>query len=343
MGGASIGQGGSFSRERFASAGRALVADGPAGYDGGMSADRLPHLETFARAAELSCFTSAARTLGLTQAAVSQRIQALEGALGVSLFQRRAGRVALTPAGQRLYPFAERILALHREAVEEVTGHKLPLTGELTLAASSIPGEHLLPDLLGTFGSRYPHVQVRASVTDTQSVLRQVEQGEAHVGLVGGRTETPSLEFRQFATDRIVLVVPPGHPWRRRRRVTLAQLAEQPLVLREPGSGSRWCLERGLVQLGRSLSELRVALELGSNEGIKEAVQRGLGLAFLSSYAVAADLAAGRLYVVPVAELTLARELFAVWGRGRALPIAARLFLDLLPTALPAQGHKRRL
>jgi LysR family transcriptional regulator, low CO2-responsive transcriptional regulator len=303
-----------------------------------MSADRLPHLETFARAAELSCFTAAARALGLTQAAVSQRIQSLEGALGVSLFQRRAGRVTLTTAGQRLYPFAERILTLHREAVEEVTGHKAPLTGELSLAASSIPGEHLLPDLLGTFGARHPHVQVRATVTDTQSVLRQVEQGSAHVGLVGGKSDAPGLEFRHFATDRIVLVVPTAHPWRRRRRVTLDQLAEQPLILREPGSGSRWCLERGLAQADLSLRDLRVALELGSNEGIKEAVQRGLGLAFLSSYAVADDLAAGRLHAVPVAGLTLARELFAVWGRGRALPIAARLFLDLLPTPGPASS-----
>ncbi len=307
-----------------------------------MSADRLPHLETFARAAELSSFTAAARDLGLTQAAVSQRIQALEGALGVSLFRRRAGRVELTAAGQRLYPFAERILALHREAVEEVTGQKAPLTGELTLAASSIPGEHLLPDLLGAFRARHPHVQVRATVTDTQTVLRQVEQGEAHVGLVGGRTDNPALEFRHFATDRIVLVVPPGHPWRRKRRVSLAQLTEEPLILREPGSGTRWALERGLAQAGRSLGGLNVALELGSNEGIKEAVQRGLGLAFLSSFAVADDLAGGRLHAVPVAGLTLERELFAVWGRGRALPIAARLFLDLLPAGLPARTHKRR-
>jgi LysR family transcriptional regulator, low CO2-responsive transcriptional regulator len=174
-------------------------------------------------------------------------------------------------------------------------------------------------------------------------VLRQVEHGEVHIGLVGGKTDNPALEFRRFATDRILLVVPAAHPWRRRRRVTLAQLAEQPLILREPGSGSRWCLERALAQVGQSLRDLRVALELGSNEGIKEAVLRGLGLAFLSSYAVADDLVAGRLHAVSIAGLSLTREFFAVRGRGRALPIAARLFLDLLPTAVPARGHKRPL
>jgi DNA-binding transcriptional LysR family regulator len=307
-----------------------------------MTADQLPHLETFARAAELSCFTGAARALGLTQAAVSQRIQALEGVLGVALFQRRAGRVSLTPAGQRLYPFAEQILGLHREAVEAVTGHKVPLTGELSLAASSVPGEHLLPDLLSAFGARHPHIRVRATVTDTQAVLRQVEHGEAHVGLVGGKTDNPDLEFRCFATDRLVLVVPTTHPWRTRRRVGLAQLAGQPLIVREPGSGSRWCLERGLALAGRSLGDLRVALELGSNEGIKEAVLRGLGLAFLSTYAVAVDVRARRLHALEVTGLSLEREMFAVCGRGRALPIAARLFLDLLPTAALAKGHKRR-
>jgi DNA-binding transcriptional LysR family regulator len=296
-----------------------------------MAADQLPHLETFAKAAELSSFTAAARVLGLTQAAVSQRIQALEGALDVSLFQRRAGRVALTEAGQQLYTYAERILALHREAIQEVAGHKSPLTGELALAASSIPGEHLLPELLTAFQSSYPHVQVRATVTDTQAVLRKIEHGEANLGLVGGKMDGPDLEFRPFTEDRLVLVLPSAHAWARRRRVPLAELSDQPLILREVGSGSRWCLERALAQAGKSLRDLRVVLELGSNEGIKEAVLRGLGLAFLSTQAVQKELHDGRLHAVQINGLPLAREMYAVWDRRRALPIAARLFLDLLP------------
>src|SRR5690349_17384515 len=138
-----------------------------------MPADQLPHLETFARAAELSSFTAAARALGLTQAAVSQRVQALEQALRVPLFRRQGGRVLPTEAGQRLYPYAQRILALHREARQEVTGQKAPLVGDLSLAASSIPGEHLLPAILSAFGQRYPFVQVRVTVTDSATVLGQ--------------------------------------------------------------------------------------------------------------------------------------------------------------------------
>src|SRR5262245_20281502 len=131
-----------------------------------MSAEQLPYLETFLRAAELNSFTAAARTLALTQAAVSQRVQALEQTLGVALFERRGGGVLLTAAGQRLHAYAERILELHVEARRELGGKSGPRTAELTLAASSVPGEHLLPGLLARFRERQPHIQVRAVVAD---------------------------------------------------------------------------------------------------------------------------------------------------------------------------------
>jgi DNA-binding transcriptional LysR family regulator len=291
---------------------------------------QLPHLETFAKAAELSSFTATAQALKLTQAAVSQRIHALEQALGVAVFRRQGGRVFLTEAGRRLYPYAQRILTLHRQARQEVTGQKAPVTGELALAASSIPGEHLLPAVLSVFRRQYPHIQVRATISDSLAVLSQVEHGQAHLGLVGRKSDSPHLEFSPFATDEMLVVVPAGHAWARRRRVTVKQLARQPLILREAGSGSRWCLEQALARAGRSLADLQIALELGSNEAIKEAVVRGLGVAVLSSHAVHKELRAGRLHALRVADLPLEREMYVVWDRRRALPIPARLFRHFL-------------
>jgi DNA-binding transcriptional LysR family regulator len=298
--------------------------------DGSMAVPQLPNLETFSKAAELSCFTAAGRALGLTQAAVSQRIQVLEQVVGVSLFRRRGGRVLLTEAGQRLYPFAQRILALHQEARREVTGQKPIVGGELTLAASSIPGEHLLPGFLSGFRERHPHIQVRVTVTDTKAVLRQVEQGQAQLGLVGGKSDSPHLEFRSFACDKMVLVVPAKHPLSRRRQVSLRQLSQLPLIVRETGSGSRWCLEEALERVDRSLKECRVTLEMGSNEAIKEAILRGLGVAVLSTHVVEKELEAGELHALRVSGLPLKRDLFVVWDRRRVLPIPARLFLDFL-------------
>jgi DNA-binding transcriptional LysR family regulator len=306
-----------------------------------MSVEQLPHLETFAQAAESGSFTATARHLGLTQAAVSQRIQALEQSVGVPLFERQSGHVALTEAGHCLYGYAQRILALHREAMREVSGRQAPLAGELILAASSVPGEHLLPELLAAFRERYPHVQVRATVADSRQVLRQVEQGKAQLGLVGGKSDSQHLEFRCFAHDELAVVVPAGHAWEHRKRVSLRQLGREGLIVREAGSGSRWCLERALADAGASWHDLHVILELGSNEAIKEAVQRGLGLAILSTQVVRHEVEAGKLHTLHITSLPLVREMFAVWDRRRAMPIPAHLFLDLLGPAPGAQaGHK---
>ena len=150
----------------------------------------LPHLDTFAEAAERSSFTAAARALGITQAAVSQRVQALERELGVPLFRRTGGKVELTDAGRRLHDYARRILDLHRAAREEVTGRATPLAGELVIAASSIPGQHLLPALLAAFGAKHPHVRVKAAIGDSETAIGKFGEQRlniAQASAAGGR------------------------------------------------------------------------------------------------------------------------------------------------------------
>jgi DNA-binding transcriptional LysR family regulator len=304
-----------------------------------MKVDQLPHLETFAKAAELSSFTAAAKALNTTQAAVSQRIQALEETLGMALFQRRGGRVLLTRAGLKLHEYAQRILQLHREARRVVTGQETPVPGELFLAASSIPGEHLLPALLSVFRRKQPHILVHAAVSDSMAVMGQVERGEVSLGLVGRKADNPHLDFRYLAKDRMVLVVPPGHALCRRKKVSLRQLLGFPLVMREVGSGLRHCFEKSLEQAGRSLGDLQVALELGSNEAIKEAVLRGVGVAVLSIYAVEKELQTGGLIALEVTDLRCDRDMFIVQDKRRVLPLPAKLFLIFLesqPISTPA-------
>jgi len=297
-----------------------------------MNAEQLPNLDTFSKAAELSSFSAAARALGLSQAAVSQRVQALEKALSTPVFKRQGGRVLLTEAGQKLYEYAQRILALHREARGAITGHASPAAGELLLAASSIPGEHLLPALLSIFTRKHPHLQVRATVSDSMGVMAQVERGEVSLGLVGRKADNPHLDFRYLASDRMALVVPAGHPLSSRKKVSVKQLARYPLVLREAGSGLRHCFEKSLEKAGLSLADLRIALELGSNEAIKEAILKGVGVAVLSTYAVQKELKTGQLHGLRVSDLHCDRDMFVVQDRRRVLPLPARLFLMFLET-----------
>lgn len=296
----------------------------------------LPHLGTFVKCAELGSFTAAAAALGMTQAAVSQRIARLESDLSQSLFERRAGRIRLSPPGWCLYEHARQILDLHGKARAALGESGFPVAGDLALAASSVPGECLLPALLEGFRRMYPHMHVRATVGDSATALHELERGEASVALIGSRAERNHLEFRPLGTDSLVLVVPPGHRWAGRRIVPEA-LRGEPLVLREPGSGSRCAVLKSLERLGVFSDELNVVLELGSNAAIKDAVARGLGAAFLSRLAVEKDLDSGAL--IAVEGFTLGRDFYLAYDRRRPLPAPARVFLHYLEAhpSLPAR------
>ncbi len=290
----------------------------------------LPHLATFAAVAERGGFTAAAAELVITQAAVSQRIAALEKELRVSLFNRRAGRISLTEAGQQLYRYARQILDLQGQARTDISGFRPTVAGDLPIAASSIPGECFLPFLLTAFREKYPGVHVRATVSDSGSVIQDVENGRATLGLVGQEAEKPSLEFRPIGSDSLVLVVGSEHRWAARKRIPLKALTGESLIIRELGSGSRCALEKSLERSGTSLAGLNITLELGSNAAIKDAVKRGLGVAFLSRLAVRREVDADELRAVTVGGLSLARRFYLVYHRRRPLSPAASVFLHFL-------------
>jgi LysR family transcriptional regulator, low CO2-responsive transcriptional regulator len=298
----------------------------------GSGLGELPHLSTFARAAEQGSFTAAAAQMGITQAAVSQRIATLEGVLRISLFDRRAGRISLTEAGQRLYQFARHILNLHQKARRDLCGFHPSVSGDLPIAASSVPGECFLPALLSAFHAKHPLVHVRATVSDSGSVIKDIERGRATLGLIGQNAEKRTLETRSIGQDSLVLLVSSGHPWATRRTVSLDALAQEPLIIRESGSGSRYALEKSLERASRSLAELNISLELGSNAAIKDAVRRGLGVAFLSRFCVERELGSKDLRVIAVRGLCLMRDFYLVYHRDRPLSQAAGVFLHLVET-----------
>jgi DNA-binding transcriptional LysR family regulator len=294
--------------------------------------DELRHLPTFVRAAEQGSFTAAAVEIGITQAAVSQRIAILEKELRVSLFNRQAGRIALTDAGELLYKYARQILDLHEQARRNLGGIQPAVAGDLPIAASSVPGEYFLPPLLSAFHAQHPEVHIRATVSDSGLVLKDIEKGRAALGLVGQKIENPNLEYRTIGSDRLVLIVHAGHPSAGRKAISLRALKGERLIIRELGSGSRCALERGLARAGTSQAALNVTLELGSNAAIKDAVRRGLGVAFLSRLAVQKELDSGELRTVAVKHLDLERDFYVVFHRRRPLQPAAAAFLHFLET-----------
>jgi DNA-binding transcriptional LysR family regulator len=170
-------------------------------------------------------------------------------------------------------------------------------------------------------------------------VMTQVEHGKVSLGLVGRKADRPNLEFRYLASDRMVLIVPPDHALSKRRKLSVKQLPRFPIVLREVGSGLRHCFEKSLEKAGLSLADLRVSLELGSNEAIKEAVLRGVGIAILSTYAVEKEVKTGTLRGLEVSDLRCDRDMYLVQDRRRVLSFPARLFLLFLETHPVVAGN----
>jgi len=241
------------------------------------------HLRSFVAAAELGSFTAAAMQLDVTQAAISQQVAVLEGELKVSLFRRLGRGVQLTDRGQQLYEHAETILDLVDKAVSQVGNIPQELSGTLHIATSTVPSEWLLPELLAEFRSRWPAVRESLAVSDSRLAAEAVESGEADVGFVGALPRSSTLEARPVAEDELVLVVAKGHPLAGTRMTTLKQLQHQQLIVREPGSASRSCVERELEDKGLAPGDFMIAMEVNSNAAIRAAVEQGVGVAFLSA------------------------------------------------------------
>ncbi|GLZ49733.1 transcriptional regulator [Actinomycetospora sp. NBRC 106375] len=287
--------------------------------------------------AELGSMGRAAAAHGVSQAAVSARVRALEGALGFTLFERSPQGTRLTEAGGLVADWARSAIDAAWAMEEGVAALRAEHTGRLRVAASLTVAEYLLPRWLVSLRSELPDTSVALSTRNSTDVADDVRSGAADVGFVEGPEIRDDLDGQVVARDRLTLVVSPGHPWARRHGIDAARLAGTALVTREAGSGTREFLERALRSAGVETIAHPV-LELASTTAIKGAVADGVAPAVLSSLAVAGDLAAGTLVTVPVRKLSLDRRLTAIWPRGRPPDGAAAALLRRASAA----GERRR-
>ncbi|GEE00322.1 LysR family transcriptional regulator [Gordonia spumicola] len=260
--------------------------------------------------------SAAARRAGVAQPNASRSIARLERRLGVPLVKRATAGSTLTPQGTVLVHWARRIVDGATELLGVADGLKTDHTAELTVGASMTVAEHLLPRWLGTFRAEFPDVNVHLRVQNSSTVFVSLANDACDVGFVESPTVPTTLCGTVVARDRLVLVVPPDHPWaRRRRKITAEELAATPLLVREPGSGTRTTLDDALAAFPRA----EPLLELGSSAAIRTSVAAGVGPAVLSSLAIADDARSGAVLPVDVDGLDLVRSLRAVWRPPREL------------------------
>lgn len=293
-------------------------------------------LEVFCRIVELKSFSKAAEAVYLTQPTVSGHIKVLEEFVGVKLLDRLGREVLPTKAGELLYGYAKQVLALRNQAIQALEEYKGSLRGHLMIGGSNIPGEYVLPALLATFKARHPDISITLRIADSREVVRGVLEGTYELGAVGAKFDDGQLVYLKLLEDEMVLALPPDHGWANRPVVRLGDLFEQPMILREVGSGSRKVFEDALRSARLESSALTVMAELGSTEAIRQAVKSGAGISVISVRAIQDDLERGALRTVPLEGIRLMRDLYLVYHKNRSRsPLCETFATFLLESVAP--------
>jgi DNA-binding transcriptional LysR family regulator len=287
----------------------------------------IRQLEVFLAVARAQSFSRAAERIHLSQPTLSEHTRDLENELGVPLFVRRSRSVALTEAGRVFEDYATRVvstLAAGRQALAELDGLQ---RGSLVIGASTTPGTYVLPALIARFRKQYPGITIGLRIANSRVVEERLRDGEVDVAVIGGhmlgRTEQC---VAAGIIDELQLIVPPDHP-ATKRFMSRSALATERLLIREEGSATRQVTERALRQAG---VEFRAAMELDHTETIKRSVMAGLGVAFVSQFAVADEIRAGRLRTIAIERLTMRRHFHVVHDDRRPLSASARAFVRFL-------------
>jgi len=291
-------------------------------------------LRVFVELARTGSFSGAAKALGLSQPAVSLQVQSLEKELGLTLVERSRGRCRLTEAGKAFLHRAQRILREEELLQLDLEGLREEVAGSLVIAASNIPGEHLLPRLLPKYMERYPRVRVRVDITDSVAALDKVRSGQADIGCIGKPVEDERLECGVLCSDVLVVIAPPDSELACRKRMDPRDLAFARWIKREEGSGTLMFMEKALEEWGISPGGASSPV-LGSNTAVIQSVASGAGISMISLWAAADSVKAGRVVILELPGMERRRQFFHVRLRRRPLSTPTKAFVELLEKERP--------
>ncbi len=290
-------------------------------------------LYVFHTVADLGSYTRAAEALHIAQPAISAHVAALQAHLGVRLFERQGRGVRLTEAGADFRSYAERLLVLRDQFESMATDIVALRRGRVRIAASTTAGIYVVPRLLGDFHRRYPALQVSLDVANRQAVMQRVLAGEVELGVLGVMEPNEKVIAEPFLANELVVAAPATHQLAHAHApIPLATLAEELLLVRERGSGTRVDTEQIFARAGLPM---RISQELGSTGAIKVGLLAGLGVAVLPSQAITLHLETGELVVLPVEGFPVRRSWHLVrLASHRLSPAAAALREGLLPASV---------
>lgn len=283
-------------------------------------------LETFVTVVKLKSFSKAAETLYITQPTVSNHISNLEKELNTILVNRTNKSITLTTAGNLLYKYAIEIINKRDNALFSLNQFEGKIEGILEISSSTIPEQYFLPELLNRFNRIYPDVKYDLKKYDTGEVIANILSGKIDFGIVGAKKESKQLEYIEIMDDDIVLAAPNKDKYVNINSITVDQLLDYPLILREKGSGTRNIVENTLSDHNYCIDSLNVIAYIENTETIKECVKKGLGVTFISSKAIASDLESDSLKTISFIDFDFKRKFYFVYHKNRALSPLAETF-----------------
>ncbi len=254
----------------------------------------------------------AAKACWLTQPTVSQHVAAIESFLGLKLFDRNSKEIHLTQAGQLLYRYATEISALFDALSQSFELFKGKKIGTLNLGASTIPGDYIVPHLLGEFKHLYPGLKTNVLIRDSKDVIQMLLDRHVDLAVVGTEIKHNRLKYTPIMPDELVLIIPLGHRWWDIPMVEMSEVIIEPFVMRENGSGTRLEMDKKLKSIGIDPSNLNVVAEVGSTTAVKEAVESRLGISFVSRLSIEKELKLAIFKTVRVRDIVFSRWFYLV-------------------------------
>ncbi len=295
----------------------------------------LWQLNIFCKVIELKSFSKAGKAVHLSQPTISSHIKDLEDHFDCRLIDRLSKEAIPTKAGELLYDYAKRMLALRDETETAMAEYNGKIRGRLVIGGSTIPGTYLMPELIGDFKRKYPDVIVSLVIGDTDYIIERILKGGVELGIVGAKAETRKIIQKKLIEDEMRLIVPADHRWVGEKRVSFKQLVSEPFILRERGSGTLKSLDQSLSGCGHSIEDLNIVAELGSTQAICQGIKTGAGVSVISTLAAAEDLQAGKVNALEIDGLELKRNFYLTRHRYRSPSPLSEAFAKFLAEKLP--------
>ncbi|MBL0712936.1 MAG: LysR family transcriptional regulator [Desulfosarcina sp.] len=295
----------------------------------------LWQLHIFCNVIELKSFSKAAHAVHLSQPTVSSHIKELERHFDCILIERLAKQALPTPSGKLLYQYAKQLLDLRDETENALAEYHGRYRGVLAIGGSTIPGNYLLPSIIGGFKTIFPQIRLKLTIGDSRDIIHKTLSGEVELGVIGAHYEERYLQYAAIATDTMRLVVPCGHRWGQAQSVHIDELHTEPFILRESGSGTLKAFKQGLQKINRKVEDFNIVAEMGSTAAVLQGIKSGMGVSILSMQAVQEGLRCGTLAALDIKGLDLKRKFYLVRDNRRTESPLARVFREHLYSAVP--------